>query len=111
MVARRTVMRQLRLPAELLDRLEELQVLVPVRRKGGERAYPIEDLEHLRVYRLLVEELGVNPAGAEIILRLRSQMLGAQRRLVTLLGRMRSEGLLDDLRELLSSFDDRLGDD
>jgi len=43
------------------------------------------EAEELRVAALLVEELGVNPAGVEVALHLRRRLIVLQRRLETLL--------------------------
>ena len=69
-ITRRTVLKKLCLDGEVLDRLEELQLVVPIIRPGKERAYRIDDVDRLRVYQVLINDLGVNPAGAEIILRM-----------------------------------------
>jgi len=104
-VARRTVIRRLSLDGEVLDRLEELELVVPVRRPGKERAYRLDDIDRLRVYLLLTQELGVNPPGAEIILRLRGRLMDLQQILYRMLTGIRNQGLLDKVREVLSSLD------
>ncbi|MBN2498685.1 MAG: hypothetical protein JXR96_29105 [Deltaproteobacteria bacterium] len=105
-IARRSVIRRLGLSREALDRLEDLQIVVPVRRPGRERAYCRADYEQLRVYRLLLEELDVNSAGAEIILRMRNRLIAVQRRLAQFLSVASEQGLLDELNELLRSLED-----
>jgi MerR family transcriptional regulator, heat shock protein HspR len=102
---RRTVIRKLKLDGQVLDRLEELQIVVAVRRKGKERAYRSVDVDRLRVYQVLVQELGVNPAGAEIILRMRDQLLLFRKRMGQVLSQIKAEGMLDDFSEILSSLD------
>jgi len=104
-VARRTVIRRLSLDGEVLDRLEELELVVPVRRPGKETAYRLDDIDRLRVYLLLTQELGVNPPGAEIILRLRGRLMDLQQILYRMLTGIRNQGLLDKVREVLSSLD------
>jgi hypothetical protein len=49
--------------------------------------------------------LGVNPAGAEIILRMRGQLLLARQRLGQLLSEMKAQGKLEEFREVLDSLD------
>ena len=105
-IARRTVIRTTGIDGEILDRLEELQIIVPVRRPGKERAYGPRDLDRLRVYGLLIQELGVNPAGAEIIFRLRDQLLDLRLRLSAFLEQARQEGLLEELQRILDDLDD-----
>lgn len=106
LITRRTVCRRLDLDGRLLDRLEELEIVFPVRRPGKERAYAPDDIDRLRVYTILVRELDVNPAGAEIILRLRGRLLGVRSRLSRLLQQAHQQGLLDELRGLLDSIED-----
>lgn len=108
LIARRTVCRRLALDGTELDRLEELQLVIPVRRPGRERAYAPEDIDRLRVYAVLVQELEVNPPGAEIILRLRTRLLTARQRLTQLLLQAREQGVLGELKDLLDALDEDL---
>jgi len=108
MIARRTVLRRLNLEAEVLDRLEELELILPVKRPGKERAYYPDDVDRLRVYQVLVRELEVNPPGAEIILRMRSRLVEMQKRISRVLEEIENQGLLDDVREILSSLEEEL---
>ncbi len=108
LITRRTVCRRLDLDGTVLDRLEELQLVIPIRRPGRERAYAPEDIDRLRVYAVLIKELDVNPPGAEIILRLRTRLLTARRRLARLLIQASEHGMLDELKDLLDSLDDDL---
>ena len=104
-VTRRTVIQQLNLEGEVLDHLEELEIVVPIHRPDQEQAYSLEDVDNLRVYQVLVRDLGVNPPGAEIILRMRNQLLGIRQRMGLLLSEMKAQGLLDEVREILESLD------
>jgi hypothetical protein len=104
-VTRRTVIQQLNLDGEVLDHLEELEIVVPIHRPDQESAYSIEDVDNLRVYQVLVRDLGVNPAGAEIILRMRNQLLGIRQRMGLLLSEMKAQGLLDEVREIMESLE------
>lgn len=104
-IARQTVIQQLNLDGEILNHLEELEIIVPIHRPDQEQAYSIEDVDNLRVYQVLVHELGVNPAGAEIILRMRNQLLGIRQRMGLLLTKMKAQGKLDEVREILESLD------
>lgn len=108
LITRRMVCRRLDLDIAVLDRLEELQLVIPIRRPGRERAYAPEDIDRLRVYAVLVRELDVNPPGAEIILRLRTRLLTAHQRLARLLIQASQQGMLDELKDLLDSLDDDL---
>jgi DNA-binding transcriptional MerR regulator len=107
-ITRRSLVKRFGVPPELIDRLEQLHLLEPIRRPGRERVYDQDGLEQVRVWRLLVSELEVNPAGAEIILRLRSRLVDAQRRVRRFLDQAQAEGLLDEILPLLESLDDDL---
>lgn len=96
----------LSLDGEVLDRLEELELVVPVQRPGKERAYQLDDVDRLRVYCLLTQELGVNPQGAEIILRLRGRLMDLQQLLYHMLTEIKNQGLLDNIRDVISSLNE-----
>ncbi len=71
--------------AELVDmhpqtlRLYERKELIrPGRSSGKTRLYSERDIEHLREIRRLTQELGVNLAGVEEIMRLRQELEGAR---------------------------------
>ena len=104
-ITRQTVIQQLSLEGEVLDHLEELEIVVPIHRPDQEQAYSIEDVDNLRVYQVLIRELGVNPAGAEIILRMRNQLLGIRQRMGLLLSEMKAQGKLDEVRKILESLE------
>ena len=104
-VTRRTVIQQLHLDGEVLDHLEELEIVVPIHRPDQERAYSLEDVDNLRVYQVLVHDLGVNPPGAEIILRMRNQLLGIRQRMGLLLSEMKAQGMLDEVRGIMESLE------
>jgi MerR family transcriptional regulator/heat shock protein HspR len=55
--------------------LEREEILWPVRRKGSTtRLYSSRDLEALRLSKILVEDMGVNLEGVEVILRMRENI-------------------------------------
>jgi MerR family transcriptional regulator/heat shock protein HspR len=47
--------------------------------KGTEKLYPMDQVDRIRVARLLMEEMGVNLEGAEVALHMREQMIAMQR--------------------------------
>lgn len=56
--------------------LEEEEVLCSVIRKDRHtRVFPTRELEKLRLAKILYEEMGVNLAGVDIILRMRQNMI------------------------------------
>lgn len=84
--------------AELVDmhpqtlRLYERKGLIrPGRSSGKTRLYSERDIEHLREIRRLTQELGVNLAGVEEIMRLRHELDGARSHLETNVRRIQED--------------------
>src|SRR3954453_3481150 len=71
-------------------RLEREQVVAPLVRQN-EKVYPPEQVERVRVARLLMEEMGVNLEGAEVALHMREQMIAMQRQFNEVLRRLGRE--------------------
>ncbi|OGQ82877.1 MAG: hypothetical protein A3F90_20135 [Deltaproteobacteria bacterium RIFCSPLOWO2_12_FULL_60_19] len=70
-------------------RLERESLISPVTRRS-QKLYPLEQVDRIRVARLLIEEMGVNLEGAEVALHMREQMIAMQRQfneLLRLLGK------------------------
>lgn len=63
-----------RVHQQTLRHYERLGLVEPLRGKGEIRYYSAEDIERVQQIRRLVEELGVNLAGVEVILNMREQM-------------------------------------
>lgn len=59
---------------QTLRHYERLGLIEPLRGKGEIRYYSSVDIEKVQQIRRLVEELGVNLAGVEVILNMREQM-------------------------------------
>ena len=67
----------------------ERELISPVLRRS-EKLYPLDQVDRVRVARLLMEEMGVNLEGAEVALHMREQMIAMQRQfneVLRLLGR------------------------
>ena len=60
---------------------EKLGIIEPSRSSGKIRLYSQRDLDQLRRMKTLIEDLGVNLAGAEVILRMAQRMAELQREL------------------------------
>ena len=72
-----------------VSRLEQERVISPIVRRG-EKVYSIDQVDRVRIARLLIEEMGVNLEGAEVALNMREQMIAMQRQfneILHLLGR------------------------
>ncbi len=74
---------------------ERMGIIRPARSKGRIRLYSRADIERLRQIQRLMDELGVNLAGAEAILRLREHIAALERQ-------------IEDLRRELQAYRDRL---
>jgi MerR family transcriptional regulator/heat shock protein HspR len=59
---------------QTLRHYERLGLVEPERGKGEIRYYSADDIERVQQIRRLIEELGVNLAGVEVILNMRDQM-------------------------------------
>jgi MerR family transcriptional regulator/heat shock protein HspR len=81
--------------AQSLRHYERLGLVRPSRSRGRQRLYSQQDVNRLRQIQRLVNDLGVNLAGAEVIMRMNERMR-----------RMESE--MDLLREELQAYRDRV---
>jgi MerR family transcriptional regulator, heat shock protein HspR len=59
---------------------ERIGIVEPSRSQGNIRLYSERDLEQLRHVKSLIDDLGVNLAGAEVILRMAQQISQLQHR-------------------------------
>lgn len=64
------VARMIGVHAQTLRYYERAGLIAPSRSEGNRRYYSQEDLERLRRIKTLIDDMGVNLAGAEIALRL-----------------------------------------
>ena len=69
---------------DFVIRLEKEKVIYPIVRRSR-KLYPLDQVDRVRVARLLIEELGVNLEGAEVALHMREQMIAMQRQFNELL--------------------------
>ena len=60
---------------------ERRGLIAPQRSAGNIRRYSDADVEHIRFIKRLVDDLGVNLAGVEVILHMRQQLLASQQEL------------------------------
>ncbi len=63
---------------------EKIGIIEPSRSRGNIRLYSESDIEYLRQLKKLMDELGVNLAGVEIILRMTDRITQMQRRIEAL---------------------------
>jgi MerR family transcriptional regulator/heat shock protein HspR len=76
---------------QTLRHYERIGLIEPERGKGDIRYFTPDDIERALQIRRLVEELGVNLAGVEVILNMREQMERAQKEAEMTLARLRAE--------------------
>jgi MerR family transcriptional regulator/heat shock protein HspR len=75
--------------SKFITRLERENLISPIVRRSR-KVYPLDQVDRVRVARLLMEEMGVNLEGAEVALHMREQMIAMQRQfneILRLLGR------------------------
>lgn len=83
------VTRICRVDAKFVMRLERENVISPIVRRSH-KVYPLDQVDRVRVARLLMQDMGVNLEGAEVALHMRDQMIAMQRQfneILRLLGR------------------------
>jgi MerR family transcriptional regulator/heat shock protein HspR len=77
-------------PADFIRRLEEENLISSVRRQRL-KLYPLDQVDRVRVARILVGEMGVNLAGVEVALHMREQIISIRRELADVLRRLPAE--------------------
>jgi MerR family transcriptional regulator, heat shock protein HspR len=80
--------------AQSLRNYERMGLIQPGRSKGRVRLYSQADVEHLRNIQRLIQDLGVNLAGVEVIMNMRQRM-------------QQMEQEMDRLREELQEYRNR----
>jgi len=73
--------------AKFVMRLEREKVIYPIVRRS-QKVYPLDQVDRVRVARLLMEDMGVNLEGAEVALHMREQMIAMQRQFDEILRRL-----------------------
>ncbi len=68
---------------------ERIGLIRPHRSKGKIRYYSESDIQVLRQIKTLTDDLGISPAGVEVVLRMAEQMLDMKRRLRDMESRMK----------------------
>jgi MerR family transcriptional regulator/heat shock protein HspR len=76
--------------AKFVMRLEREKVIYPIVRRS-QKFYPLDQVDRVRVARLLMEDMGVNLEGAEVALHMREQMIAMQRQFNEVLRRLGRE--------------------
>ena len=88
----------LEVQAQTLRYYERLGLVKPKRTRGNQRVYSHNDLERVRRIRRLMDDLGVNLAGVEVLLNLLDRLQDAE----STIARLEAEN--EGLRKLLSAM-------
>jgi MerR family transcriptional regulator, heat shock protein HspR len=72
---------------EFIRRLERERLIRPLPSQKR-KLYSLDQVDRVRVARLLIEDMGVNIEGAEVALHMREQMIAMQRQLKELVRRL-----------------------
>jgi len=73
--------RMLGIQSYTLRYYEKIGIIAPSRSRGNIRLYSERDIVHLRRIQTLMDDLGVNLAGVEVILRMSQRIAELQRRI------------------------------
>ncbi|TET74347.1 MAG: MerR family transcriptional regulator [Dehalococcoidia bacterium] len=84
--------RMLGLHAQTLRYYERAGMIEPSRSAGNRRLYSTEDIDRLRRIKTLIDDLGVNLAGVEVILRMGERMADMERQMRRLEAEIRRLG-------------------
>ena len=72
---------------------ERIGIIEPSRSEGRIRLYSDRDIARLKRLKSLMEDLGINLTGAEVILRMAQRMTELQQRIETLESKLKQLGL------------------
>ena len=72
------VIKTCKVDKEFIQQLERESVIRPVMQRRR-KLYPPDQVDHIRIANLLIQEMGVNFEGAEVVLNMREQMIAMQR--------------------------------
>ena len=81
---------------------EKLGAVKPYRSGGNIRYYSEAEIERLRHIKVLMEDMGINMAGVEVILRLSSRMVELQHRIDSLEAELRRYRKADPAKRKLN---------
>ena len=93
------VAKMVELHPQTLRHYERLGLVVPQRSQGNVRLYSLRDIDRLKKVTRLTNELGINLAGAEVILNLLERMGALQQEM---------EQMQHDFEQEVNSLRDRL---
>ncbi len=81
--------------AQTLRSYERIGLVRPGRRKGRARLYSQADIERLRHIRHLIDDLGLNLAGVDVMLRMAGRMAEMEQEMERMRRQLQAAGLLE----------------
>ncbi len=66
----------------------EREKLIRTRMRRSKKVYPVDQVDRIRVARILTKEMGVNLEGVEVVLHMREQIINMRREFDLLLNRL-----------------------
>ncbi len=87
---------------DFLNLLENERIICPKSSNGiQDKQFSVSDVENLRLAKLLMEDLGVNLEGVEVILRLRQNMIDMRRQF---------DAILEDMAKFFKETIERMAE-
>jgi len=94
------VVEHFQITERFLSELEEEEIVCSIcRENSSTKLFVSENLERLRLAKILVEEMGVNLAGVEVVLQMRQSMIEMRRQFDDIF-----QDLARQIQEKLASF-------
>lgn len=84
------VIKTCKVQKEFILQLERESVICPIKQRRR-KLYPADQVDRIRIANLLIQEMGVNFEGAEVVLHMREQMIAMQRQFNEVLRRIGQE--------------------
>jgi MerR family transcriptional regulator, heat shock protein HspR len=72
------VIKTCKVDEDFIQQLERESVIRPITQRRR-KLYPADQVDRIRIANLLIQEMGVNFEGAEVVLNMREQMIAMQR--------------------------------
>ena len=84
------VIKTCKVEKEFILQLERESVIHPIKQRRR-KLYPADQVDRIRIANLLIQEMGVNFEGAEVVLHMREQMIAMHRQFNEVLRRLSEE--------------------
>ena len=84
------VIKTCKVEKKFILQLERESVIHPIKQRRR-KLYPADQVDRIRIANLLIQEMGVNFEGAEVVLHMREQMIAMHRQFNEVLRRLSEE--------------------